>query len=775
MARQARTLGSETFRLAVFSALLVVAAGQAAGQTEASEITGGVFDQRGHGLAATVVVLETGGEIATDRDGRFRITGLAAGTYSLEARAPGFTVERQEVTLGPGDSSEIELRLTAVPIPLDEIVVTPSRYSILRAEPTSSLELGREEIAALPHLFDEVYRAVTVLPGTAGNDVSGRFTVRGGRHHEVLAQLDGVELYEPFHLKDFQGPQTIIDSTMLGGVDLSTGGFPVEHGDRMAGVLEMTTVKPSSLVTAASLSFTTAQVSNRGTFADGRGSWLASLRRGYLDIVLDFATDGDDDDISPQYWDVMGKITWAPSPRNSLALNLLHADDKLVWKEQDPGELIDVNTGYGSSYAWLRHHGTLGKSMFFETTLAASQVDRDRRFYDVDLPEFTDLDDDRTLDVLGIRQQWNYQPSQRHYLKWGFSARSLDADYDYTNDYVINPVLAQYRDQSPTGSIAFREDFSGEQYGLYLADRIRLGKDFTIELGARYDEQTLLDESQTSPRLNLVWAMSRASAIRVAWGRFFQSQRLYELQVEDGESAFNPAEEAEHRVIGWEHTFERGPTLSIDAYQRLVDNPRPRWESLFDPLSFFSERHPDRALIAPERSQAEGVEVFLRNRGGDRLSWWIHYTWSKVEDEIDGRWTPRNIDQTHALVLDVNWRPRRSWNLNFAWIYHSGWPTTTIDVELQQGQPVAVLGPYYAENISDYHRLDLRASRTWQLRRSTTALFLDVQNVYDRRNPRGLDFEDAEFVALPGGELILIADSEEWLGMIPSFGISWEF
>ncbi len=164
----------------------------------------------------------------------------------VEARSPGFTIERlEEVLVQEGRVTEIRFVLVRTPTPLDEIVVTPSHFSMLRKKPASSLELGREEVTALPHLFDDLYRAVTVLPGTSGGDISAQFNVRGGLHHELLVELDGIELYEPFHLKDFQGPFTIIDPEMLDAVDLDTGGFPAEYGDRMAGVLDMVSNVPS--------------------------------------------------------------------------------------------------------------------------------------------------------------------------------------------------------------------------------------------------------------------------------------------------------------------------------------------------------------------------------------------------------------------------------------------------------------------------------------------------------------------------------------------------
>ena len=48
-----------------------------------------------------------------------------------------------------------------------------------------------------------------------------RFAIRGGRYDETLVNLDGQELMEPFHLKDFQGIFSILDPEMIGGVEFT--------------------------------------------------------------------------------------------------------------------------------------------------------------------------------------------------------------------------------------------------------------------------------------------------------------------------------------------------------------------------------------------------------------------------------------------------------------------------------------------------------------------------------------------------------------------------
>lgn len=140
---------------------------------------------------------------------------------------------------------------------------------------------------------------------------------------------------------------------------------------------------------------------------------------------------------------------------------------------------------------------------------------------------------------------------------------------------------------------------------------------------------------------------------------------------------------------------------------------------------------------------------------------------------------PRRIDQPRALNLDLNLRAGRHWNVNLAWRWHTGWPTTAFDGEIVEDDEgdldiEPMLGPIHRERLPDYHRLDLRASREWALRRGHLGFFLEIQNLYDRKNIAGFDV-DLELQERTDGLVRIIKLEEPWGGILPSFGVTWEF
>ena len=126
------------------------------------------------------------------------------------------------------------------PVELDEIVVTPGRFAIDDGTP-SKLSLSKQRIEQFPLVDNDVMRAAHIFPGVVASDYSARFSVRGGEKDDILVRLDGMELFNPYHLQDWGGAVSLVGLDLIQRVELLMGGFPAQYGDKMAGVFDITT------------------------------------------------------------------------------------------------------------------------------------------------------------------------------------------------------------------------------------------------------------------------------------------------------------------------------------------------------------------------------------------------------------------------------------------------------------------------------------------------------------------------------------------------------
>lgn len=658
----------------------------------------------------------------------------------------------------------------------DEIIVRPSEVSLLEAEPEGPFAFSRRELETVPHLGGDAFRAMPLVPGTATNDVTARFSVRGGRPDEVLIRLDGQELYEPYHLKDYESALSIVPTGALARATLTTGGFPASRGDRMGGVLDLRTPEPAApRRSRLGIGATRALAASSGGLPGKLGGWSLTARRGSADLVKDLI--GDE---SPKFWDAFARVDLTPREGHSLSLRGLVSDDELNLQENSDEETERFETDYGSRYAWMTHEGILGRRTLLETRASWASTRRDRRGDEAEEEESFAIRDRRRMDVLGLFQSASLEVGGDHVLELGWEARRFEAEFDYEARLDRELVVFAPFSSSREEELSFQGTLEGDHVGVWLSDRFGGFDRLTAEVGVRFDRHTLTDDTLWSPRLNAAWRLDERSLLRASWGRFHQSQRPYELLVEDGQTALQPAERADHWVLGYERLLGTKPGRSgafrVEAFRREIDKPRVRWENLLEPINVFPEIEPDRVRIAPDRAIAEGIEILLRGSLGTLTSGWLAYTWSESRQLFEGREIPRSLDQTHAVVAYLGRPLGRHWHLALAWHYHTGWPTTPVVVpELgeagddQEPELGLAFGDLHSERLPDYHRLDLRVSRSWQVHRSTLRFFIDVQNAYDRRNIGGFDpdfDEDKRTVEL---------DPEPWPGILPSFGVVWEF
>src|SRR6185503_5773159 len=130
--------------------------------------------------------------------------------------------------------------------------------------------------------------------------------IRGGRREEALFTIDGAEIHNAFHFRDIDGAFSVLDTSLVEGIDFVSGGMTADVGDYMSGVAGLQTRRPSpgdEYRSGVGISFVSAYGRTSGTYADDRGWWLASARRGFLDVLTKKVVP-DDEQLTPRYTDV---------------------------------------------------------------------------------------------------------------------------------------------------------------------------------------------------------------------------------------------------------------------------------------------------------------------------------------------------------------------------------------------------------------------------------------------------------------------------------------
>lgn len=803
-----------TLPLALPTALPAQASPAAASRRYAAGSIRGLIVVGDRALPATKATVRVGGtqtECLTDGDGTFRLPRIPPGTYDLIVTGEGLTpirildvvvpagrtveLRRIQVPEGPRDGvyqldeypvhatvqSDTAPSLDSDVIALPQFVVTPSHYGVVQDRVEVAATLTSDELAALPQLGEDLYRTISRLPGLNADDISAKFWVRGAPNSQVLARFDGVDLIEPFHLKDFDGAMSIVDLQTIRSIDLTTGGFTTDYGDKLAGVLTMESQSytTGSFANSLGVSITNLRGTNQGSYAGGDGSWMVAARRGYLDLALAMTDAGKI--VPPRYYDLSAKTEYRFGEDHSFSLHALVAGDSL--KSNKANELVGnddtsdehLNSTYNSAYFWGRWQGRFGAKLAGEAVLGYAHLDWKREgdalFYGTN--PFA-VKDTRSLDQLDFRNDWTYTASPRLLLRGGLQFRTGEADYDYrlSHDRWIVRNGVWYRDErridrtlSPDG------DYSAG----YLAARFQPWAPLVVEPGVRFDDYSYGGGSHTSPRINIAYTVGNTS-FRAAWGFYRQAQGLHELSLRDGENAFAEAERAEQRVVGVSHLLSSGISLRLEAYERLVANPRDYSLNLVHASEAFPDAYEDRRHLVPDRARARGVELTAEYRGGRRWGWSASYALARTEELIAGRWVPRIRDQRHTVYLDVTYSPAPKWQLSASWQFHTGWPKTDVGYFMVPNNEGGQYPAFYykatnAERLSAYHRLDLRATRRFDLHHGVLRAYVDLFNVYDRKNEGGYRHS----FSLVNGEIIVIREPKTMFPFLPSAGLSWEF
>ena len=692
------------------------------------------------------------------------------------------------------------------PIELEEIVVTSGKFTVQDGT-EASLSLSKDAIDLFPLIDNDVFRAVHIFPGVTSNDFSARFNLRGGEKDEIVVRLDGMELFEPYHLQDFGGAISIIDLGVIHRADLLMGGFPAEYGDKMSGVFDITTKTGNRDRFAMNLGIDliNAHALLEGPLSD-KGSWLVSARRGYVDLIL--ALMDADEDLRPQYADLYSKIAYDLTDKDKITFNALYAwDDNFIDADDDAD---DLDSTYYNAMFWTKWRHFYNESVWSDLFIFNSLATRERRVghYDTlgrSIGRIYNSVDKRDFGFLGAKGELTAHLGETHTIRGGLEWRWSRVEYDYvvrrqqqiTRQFILSrcPLCSAEVDGSGSEIKGYLQDEwqlhpklalvdgSGSEIKGYLQDEWQLHSKLALNIGGRYLLQNYrrndIQKYEISPRIALAVKPIENLTLRTAWGLYHQPVDLMTIPVETFVTDVGRAGQAIHYIIGAEYTSGTNFMVRAEGYYKVLTN-------LAGQIQDFGRQA--QIIASADSGHAKGFDLFGIYALSDRLMGSLGYAFliTKASEEdlmydrpLFGEEFYRDFDQRHTIALNGSYQIALRWHLHLAWRFHTGNPTTPLEHTLVRYSDSYAecdrgFGEYNTDRLPPYHSLDLRLTKTSEYKSWTLNWYVQILNLYNRSNVHERVFSEVHDEAT--GKLIRCDVNDEPLfPILPTLGVSATF
>ncbi len=708
-------------------------------------VTGTVVDAATGAPIAGALVTVGEGEATTDAGGVFRVGDLpfervdvlvvadGYGAYFGSARIGGRLVIRLEADAG---GNEV-IRLSG------------------RAPTGPPLHLDPQAIRTQPGAGNDVLRALQSMPGVARTPFGlGGLALRGSAPRDTKVYLDGIEVPILYH---FGGLASFLPTAAVDAVTLEPGGASVRYGRGLGGVAMVTsrTGRGDRTRVGGELSLIHAAAIGeaRGPLD---GSWLVGVRRSYFDAIIRAAQL--DLVLLPRYLD--GQVRWESGDGRWMAI-LFASDDKITLTNE-PGDDSQggFNTRNVSSFLYVSRFARLGlryravrgaTALTILPSVGVDEVDARANHNQIDKGLR------RTAMPLSLRAELS-TAALGGTLAFGFDGGWQRHAYDAVNTPPPSP-------SNPAPDMVLHRELErwGADVGAWIEQSWFLaGERVEVRPGLRGDHFGLSDQWAFDPRLLVNVQLTDDVTLIQSVGRYHAPPLVTDLdpifgdRVMHGSSATQLATTLE-TIVGDDKEvsaaayYQRLGELPVDAITSatptsangstesggLLGISRELVDGQFGSYSY-------RESIG--RGHAYGLELIARKNLG-RWNGWVAYSFARSHrvNPIRGdEARPYVLDQPHSLTVVGSTQLGRTWRIGGRLRYTTGNPMTPVAGAYQEedGDWVAVDGPVLSQRLPDFFQLDLRVDRTWRRPWGSMNLYIDLQNVVNRKNAEGVTYNE---------------------------------
>ena len=697
------------------------------------------------------------GAISNTR-GYYAIRQIPVGTYIITASRIGYKTARDTLYLAENDDARLDLRLETRSIELaKETQITADRLEEEQVIQTSFISIAADNLQQLPAIGEaDLLRSLQLLPGIqSASDISSGLYVRGGGPDQTRILLDEIPLYNPSHAFGFFStfnPDAIKD------VNLYKGAYPAAYGGNLGALLDVSNSEGNreKFHLKGGVSLIASRILAAGPM--GRGSWMIAGRRTYLDPLLAVLRSRNITVPNYYFYDFNGKFNQQLNTGDTFVTSTYFGRDDLNFNlDEATNTFINIRWG-NQALSFLWSH--IFSPAFFGRFIAAGSVyesETSLSFFDTPIHVKNSIQD------FTLKGDFDYFASSAHTLTSGFSITY----YSFLFNQKFNQQEQLGLNEKP---------YLG---ALYLQDEWHPQESTRLRVGSRASYFSKGNRWYLMPRFSLSQEIIPGLQFKLGGGGYRQYLQLITTEGFSGGDFWVPLDDTVTPGRSWQAvtglTFEpsRSYQFSLETYYTdlanliVLDNNVAADNDITRSVDIFK---------TGGSGYATGIEFFIQKRTG-RLTGWFGYTlgWTrrKFPDLNGGRTFPPKYDRRHDLSFVCNYQ-RGAWRWGANLVYATGQAFTPATARYSLRTPATgVVNDYVlpadrnSARLLPYHRLDLNLRREFGLGSGKAAFYIQIFNVYSRRNEWFIQYKTDDPTTEP--EVV------KQLPIVPTLGIDFNF
>ena len=757
---------------------------------------------------------------ATDLDGKFKITGIAPGSYNLKFSFIGYQSQTIfNIVVTTGNDNILAVELEPATENLKEVTVTSNTFGKRTETPLSVQSLSAEEIKSNPGGNFDISKVVQALPGVSGTTGSASFRndiiIRGGAPNENVYYLDGIEVPQINHFAtqgSAGGPAGILNVSFIEDVTLSSSSFAAKYDNALSSVLQFKqrNGNPEKFQGNFRLSSTEIAGTLEGPLSK-KTTFLASARRSYLQLLFEAI----DLPIRPNYWDFQYKVNHQINSKTTLTAIGIGAIDEFnfgVPKNSDPSKEY-VLRAFPTINQWTY---TVGLNLKRLINKGYYNIALSRNMFNNQLDQFEDAqaNDESKRNLKSISQEienklrWDVNQFSG---KWKFNYGLMAQYVKYNNNSFIR-LRKELKDTlgnliQPGVSFNFNSDIAFFRGGVFGSVSRRFFTDrLTATLGIRTDVNSFTNDglnplNAISPRLSLSYALTEKWNINASVGRYTKIPIYTVLGFKDNAGNFvnkdNKYILCDHYVAGLEYLPTSSMRITAEGFYKAYSNYPV---SNFDGTSLANQGGNFGAIgnedvSSTGKGRAYGMELFIQQKLIKNFFATASYTWFVSEfTTAAGNYISSSWDTRHLLSFIVGKKFKKGWEIGLKLRYSGGSPYTPFDTVasranyLATGNGVLDFSQLNSLTLPAFRQFDFRIDKKFNTKHATFDIYFDVTNALLFRNQSipnytfdrnadnsGFKTTDGKALAPDGSNAVPLILKNDDLSVTPALGFIIEF